>query len=201
MSKQEFLGELRQKLEGMPQSEINDAIEYYSEYIDDAGVENEPAILEEIGTADSVAKRLKAHYSIKNVSVGAQAQAPKRGLNAILAVILAIFAAPIAIPLAAAAVIVAVALALSGVAVIAAFGVSAVVSIVVGIITAIAAFSVVAVNAPTTIVVLGSGLLVIGVGAALCVFTVWFSSKAFGLIARLLARFLPKNNSRETEAK
>lgn len=201
MSKQGFLSELRQKLVGLPQSEIDDAIEYYSEYIDDAGTENEGAILDEIGTADSVAKRLIAHYSIKNVSVGNQAQAPKRGINAIFAVILAIFAAPIAIPLAAAAVIVAVALAFSGIAVIAAVGISAGVAIAVGIITAIAAFTVVAVNAPTTIAVLGSGILIIGIGLALCVFTVWFSSKAFGLIASLLARFLPKNKSRDTEVR
>lgn len=49
LSREGFLSRLRQALRGMPQEEIDSAISYYEEYLDDAGAENEGQVLSQLG--------------------------------------------------------------------------------------------------------------------------------------------------------
>ncbi len=59
MNKEEFLRELGSLLSDIPEKDREDAIKYYSDYIDDAGEEAEHAIAE-LGSPESVARIVKS---------------------------------------------------------------------------------------------------------------------------------------------
>lgn len=60
MSKNEFLNQLSILLSDVSPEERDEVLAYYREYIEDAGFENEEAILEELGTPESVAAEIKS---------------------------------------------------------------------------------------------------------------------------------------------
>lgn len=60
MSKNEFLNQLSILLSDISPEEREEAIAYYREYIEDAGLENEEAILNELGTPQEVAAEIKS---------------------------------------------------------------------------------------------------------------------------------------------
>ena len=66
MSKNEFLDQLFELLSDISPDEREEALTYYREYIEDAGLENEEAILEEIGTPEEVASEIKSGIFNKN---------------------------------------------------------------------------------------------------------------------------------------
>ena len=60
MSKNEFLNQLSLLLSDVSPEERDEVLAYYREYIEDAGFENEEAILEELGTPQVVAAEIKS---------------------------------------------------------------------------------------------------------------------------------------------
>lgn len=66
MSKNEFLDQLFGLLSDISPEERDEALAYYREYIEDAGLENEEAILEELGTPEEVATEIKSGIFNKN---------------------------------------------------------------------------------------------------------------------------------------
>ena len=59
MNQRQFLEELAQLLQDIPEEERNEALEYYRCYFEDAGIENEASVLEELGSPKQVADSLK----------------------------------------------------------------------------------------------------------------------------------------------
>lgn len=66
MSKNEFLNQLSGLLSDISPEERDEALAYYREYIEDAGFENENAILEELGTPKEIAAEIKSGILNKN---------------------------------------------------------------------------------------------------------------------------------------
>ncbi len=66
MSKNEFLNQLSTLLSDVPTEERDEVLAYYREYIEDAGLENEEAILEELGTPEAVATEIKSGMLNRN---------------------------------------------------------------------------------------------------------------------------------------
>lgn len=60
MSRIEFMNELRALLLDVPAEEREEALQYYNDYFDDAGVENEESIIKELGSPMRVAQTIKA---------------------------------------------------------------------------------------------------------------------------------------------
>lgn len=60
MNRQEFMRQLEYLLSGIPTSEREDALAYYNNYFDEAGVENEVKVIEELGSPEAVAKIILA---------------------------------------------------------------------------------------------------------------------------------------------
>ena len=54
MTRKEFIEKLRSEISKLPQEEIDAAIEYYEEYFDEAGKENEQEVLEHLGNPKKV---------------------------------------------------------------------------------------------------------------------------------------------------
>ncbi|HKM33938.1 MAG TPA: DUF1700 domain-containing protein [Lachnospiraceae bacterium] len=59
MNKAEFMAELERLLQGIPDNERTEALNYYEEYFNDAGVENEQLVIAELESPKTVADNIK----------------------------------------------------------------------------------------------------------------------------------------------
>ena len=65
MSKQQYLEELRVRLKGLSQDEIEDALSYREEYFDDAGEGNEQQVIADLGSPYKFAAQIRADAEIR----------------------------------------------------------------------------------------------------------------------------------------
>lgn len=63
MDRQEFMAQLQRLLWDIPESDRLDAIDYYNNYFDEAGIENEGRVIQELGSPGKVAATIKANLS------------------------------------------------------------------------------------------------------------------------------------------
>lgn len=59
MKREDFMRELEYLLRDIPESDRVDAVAYYNDYFDEAGVENEERVIQELGSPEKVAKTIK----------------------------------------------------------------------------------------------------------------------------------------------
>lgn len=71
MTKNEFISQLREALEALPEEEREAALEYYSEYFDDAGEENQEKAAAELGDPQKVAEQVAASSPQKKYQAAA----------------------------------------------------------------------------------------------------------------------------------
>ena len=62
MNRKEYLERLEQLLLVLPYEEREEALQYYTDYFDDAGVENEEKVIWELGSPEEVAAKIRAGY-------------------------------------------------------------------------------------------------------------------------------------------
>ena len=60
MNRIEFMQQLEMLLADISEAERADAIKYYNDYFDDAGIENEAGVIEQLGSPEQVAQNIKA---------------------------------------------------------------------------------------------------------------------------------------------
>lgn len=124
MNRREFMERLENLLQNIPEQERIEALQYYNDYFDDAGEENEQAVLDSLGTPAQVAENIKRDLNQNRYAYGEEqdkvnldkeivkyqpptqenSQAPqqKQGLSAgiiVLIVILCILASPVLLAL------------------------------------------------------------------------------------------------------
>ena len=97
MNRKQYIDELRVRLQGLDAQEIEDAIAYCNEYFDDAGIENEASVIQELGSPFKFAAQMKADSAI-------QRQEKNEDVNhhpwkSFLAIIMGILALPLAFPM------------------------------------------------------------------------------------------------------
>ena len=82
MKKEEFLKELRKKLNGLPKADIEDHVSFYSEMIDDRvdDGKTEDEAIREIGDVDDVVKQILAETPLSRIVK--ERMRPKRSLRA-----------------------------------------------------------------------------------------------------------------------
>lgn len=98
MNKDQFLEELRKKLSGLPQEDIDERLAFYSEMIDDRmeeGITEEEAV-ESLGTVDSVVEQIMSEIPLTKLVK--QKVKPKREMKA-WEIVLLVLGAPVWIPL------------------------------------------------------------------------------------------------------
>lgn len=66
MSRIEFMNELRALLQDISAEEREEAMQYYNDYFDDAGAENEQSVISELGSPQKVAQTIKAGLGGRN---------------------------------------------------------------------------------------------------------------------------------------
>lgn len=98
-----YLEELKGYLKALPESDRDDAIEYYQEYLMDAGVKTYDDAVQKLGSARRTANKVQADRAVE--STDDESRLPKRSKNrnsamVVWLVILALLSSPITIPLA-----------------------------------------------------------------------------------------------------
>ncbi|SFC75960.1 DUF1700 domain-containing protein [Clostridium uliginosum] len=198
MNKKIFIQELRKKLKRLPQEEIENAIGYYLEYFEDAGIDNEQDVLKELDSPSVIASQLLSDYAFKNDEI--TISKPKKSMSSIWFIILAILAAPLALPLAFALIMVVVAMVIVVGAVTFAFIVTTIALIGGGIVTSFAGLAVMTQGFSTAIMFIGIGLALIGIGLLVGVLILILVPKIFKGIAGLARKSLnrlKKSNKKE----
>ena len=64
MNREQFIAQLARLLQDLPPAERQEAIRYYQEYFDDAGEENEDAVIQELGSPGKVAASIRQTCSM-----------------------------------------------------------------------------------------------------------------------------------------
>lgn len=76
MNKEEFMRQLSQCLQNIPEQEREEALSYYEDYFADAGSDNEQQVIEELGDprkiADNVKESVRENINYQNVGSGYQ---------------------------------------------------------------------------------------------------------------------------------
>ena len=60
MDRAQFMRELEELLADISETERQDALEFYNNYFDDAGIENEASVIRDLGSPEKVAAIIKA---------------------------------------------------------------------------------------------------------------------------------------------
>ncbi|MBR3808099.1 MAG: DUF1700 domain-containing protein [Lachnospiraceae bacterium] len=62
MTRQEYMHRLALALADVPQSEKDEALQYYNDYFDDAGAENEQEVMRSLGAPEKLAESIRAEF-------------------------------------------------------------------------------------------------------------------------------------------
>ena len=197
MDKQTFLQELDYRLRHMPEEDKLDAIEYYSEYIDDLNLPPDSDICIHLGSPKEVARQIIADTTEKKIDEQQEKNTTK-GFGSILwLVILGIFASPIALPLAIAAIVLIFAGVVTIGSIIFAFGVSGFACVISGILITIVSLT--AAGLAQKFIVLGCGLFVIGLGIMFLLGTAALARALVSLISSIIKKRLLKKKARKAQ--
>lgn len=191
MNRQEFMNQLESLLQGIPEQERVEAIQYYNDYFEDAGEENEQEVMESLDTPYKVAENIKRdlyqnrsnfEYEQEKVSAGKevvkyqpqmerieqpQENTKKSGLSAgiiVLIVFLCILASPVLFGLLGGLGGILIAVFAVWLAVVVSFSVLAVVLLIVGVVLAVVGILGILANPLAGIGVLGAALILMAVG-------------------------------------
>lgn len=101
MNRNEFMKQLERLLLDIPEGDRLDALKYYNDYFDEAGVERECEVIRELGSPGKVAAIIKADLNENNTAhiehavEGYKPPKKKRNIPWALVIILLIFALPV----------------------------------------------------------------------------------------------------------
>lgn len=99
MNREEYIKVLNNQLRHLPKEDRDKALEYFIEYFEDAGVENEQQAIENLGDPKSAADQIICELAVKNSKESIKEKSVKKGMKGIWIGILAAFATPFAIPM------------------------------------------------------------------------------------------------------
>jgi len=186
MNRQDFMNKLAAELSRLPKDEVRAAMEYYSEYFDEAGPEKEAEAITELGNPARIATQIKADYAVKQLDQKDGKKSAKKGLSAVIWVILGIFAAPVALPFAIALGAVALAIFITVLAVAFSLIVGFGATCIAGIALIVIGFAGLGGSFAAGLLLIGTGLVTTGIMALFCIGVIL---GAKGLI-RLMVKWL-----------
>ncbi|MDO4306200.1 MAG: DUF1700 domain-containing protein [Eubacteriales bacterium] len=189
MNREIYMRSLRERLRKLPKEDQDMAMEYFREYFDEAGPENEAQAIENLGSPKEAAEQIIMDMAVKNCEEAPKA-GMKRSFRSVWIGILAVFAAPIAIPLALAAVAVLGGVGLAVVAVLASLVVAGV-AVVAGAAVTIVLGGIMILKSPANaIATIGAGFLCMGVGVLICPFAVNLTKGCMQMLTKIFGKMV-----------
>jgi len=98
VNRTEYMNALEKRLRILPKENFNEAMDYFTEYFEDAGPEREQQAIQDLGSPDTAAEQIITNMAIHKASVPQKGL--RRNMNALWIGILAVCAVPIALPFA-----------------------------------------------------------------------------------------------------
>jgi uncharacterized membrane protein len=187
MDKRTYLAKLETALSGLSREERNAAMEYYMEYFDEAGPENEASAMASLGTPSSLAAQIRAEVAVRGLGTEkVRGRERKRsGIGAVWVVVLGIFALPIGLPIAIAVFAVVIAVLIVLFAVLVSLFACVISLLVAGILSTVAGFSLLGTEFATAIFYIGSGFFSIGLAFFLGLLFLKFGRASIHGVAKL----------------
>lgn len=190
MTKVEYLAKLDKYLRKLPKEDYQEAMDYFSEYFEEAGPENEAQVIAELGTPKEAARDIISR--LLDEKIIDQEKTPKSRVSMVWLAILAILSAPVTLTLALflfLAVITILALGVAAIAVVLSLGVAFLTS---GIYMLFDSWSYLNISFSTTALSFGLGLLALGLSL--------LALLAAGAVCKVVGRSIV-NLARKTENK
>lgn len=190
MTKVDYLAKLDKYLRKLPKEDYQEAMDYFSEYFEEAGLENEAQVITELGTPKEAARDIISR--LLDEKIIDQEKTPKSRVSMVWLAILAILSAPVTLTLALflfLAVITILALGVAAIAVVLSLGVAFLTS---GIYMLFDSWSYLNISFSTTALSFGLGLLALGLSL--------LALLAAGAVCKVVGRSIV-NLARKTENK
>ena len=189
MTRTEYIAKLTKYLRKLPQQDYEEAIEYFMEYFEEAGPENEARVIAELGTPKEAAHEVISRLLEEKI---VEDKSSLRNKTTILWIaILAVLASPVALPI----LLFFLAMLMTLLMIIFAVIVTALAltfaSLISGVYTFFTSFSLLSVSLASTLFGVGLGLLMFG-GALLLLFASFEICKLFVKLTTLLIKWLIK---------
>lgn len=227
MNRIEFMAELESLLKDIPAEERDEAVQYYRDYFEDAGIENEMQIIAELGSPQKVAQTIKeglrgkneesSEYretgyadtrfeyketpANRNVYENEKKQEKTNTLIKVLLIIaIVIVGAPVILPVALAVICVVFALGVSGFAVLGSLVIAAVCVAIAGIVMAVCGIIQLLAAPALGLVVCGVGMLLFVLGAVGTVLLVKLCLIVFPVLFRWIVNIVRKPLHRKENA-
>lgn len=190
MTKVDYLAKLDKYLRKLPKEDYQETMDYFSEYFEEAGPENEAQVIAELGTPREAARDIISR--LLDEKIINQEKRPKSRVSVVWLAILAILATPVALPLALvlfSAVITILALGVAAIAVVLSLGLAFLTS---GIYMLFDSWSYLNISFSATALSFGLGLLALGLSL--------LTLLAAGAVCKVVGRSIV-NLARKTENK
>lgn len=190
MTKVDYLAKLDKYLRKLPKEDYQEAMDYFSEYFEEAGPENEAQVIAELGTPKEAARDIISR--LLDEKIIDQEKTPKSRVSMVWLAILAVIITPVALPLALVlflAVITILALGVAAIAVVLSLGVAFLTS---GIYMLFDSWSYLNISFSATALSFGLGLLALGLSL--------LTLLAAGAVCKIVGRSIV-NLARKTENK
>ncbi len=195
MNKEKFLETLRKKLRHLPKEDLEDAMNYYTEYLDEMQLQDDEDVTKRIGTPSDIAREIIRNSTDKHIELQKEKGSFTNNKNLLTLILLGICTTPITIPL------IAVIVTLFVACVSVAFAV--VVSIIaVGVSLVIAGIAVLpaiiwAVTIPQKLVCLGISLFCLGISILFIHFAIRLSHICARTIANIFKKIIETRNRKQ----
>lgn len=205
MNRAEFMARLRDLLSDITEAEREEALNYYEDYFDDAGVENEASVIASLGTPEKVAATIKdglsdgtgangefsetgySSYTYDKDEVATTSSNKKKNLSGgmlVAIIILCVFALPILGPVAIGLLSAAFGILCAVVSVLFAVMVAGIAIVVTGIALIVSGI-VALIEAPVVgILLAGIGLILAGLGILIAILGIWIITKVVPPVVR-----------------
>lgn len=189
MNREIYMRSLRERLRKLPKEDQDMAMEYFREYFDEAGPDNEKQAIEDLGTPQQAAEQIIMNLAVKKSEEVEQAGV-KRSFSAVWIGILAVFAAPIAIPLALGIVALLGGIGVAVVAVLASLVVAGAAVAAAAVVTIVLSAAMLFQSPANAIATMGAGFLCMGVGLLICPFAVSLTKGCMQIIAKAFGKMV-----------
>lgn len=188
MNREEYLRQLQKYLKRLPKEDYANAMDYFTEYFEEAGPEGEQQVIAELGSPKEAASELLSNLLHEQTAPRA---ANKRSAGSILLIaLLAIFAAPIGIPLVLVAICLLVVVVLIGICAIVCVLLLGVCAVLVGGKLVLCGLTSAAASIPGMCMLLGMGLVGIGAGILISIVLAYLCKGVGLLLLRLIHRVI-----------
>lgn len=204
MNRRQFMNALERLLQDIPKNEREEALQYYNDYFDDAGEENENSVISELGSPEQVARTIREgmsgssgeytengyedsrfqdhqEMSADSRKTGQTADTRKRaGSNPwkiFCIILLCVILCPIIVPLGIGLLAVVIALIIAAICIIGGIGLIGFVPLLVGIATIVLGVIRLAAIPAVGFALLGIGCLVLALGILAALVTLWIFVK------------------------